>query len=436
MRFNMIPLGMEAFTASNLSQWEIIKKTIDLSDYYILILGNRYGTIDPESEISYTEKEYRYALEQEIPCLAFLSKDVSVAPKDIESDTHREKLAAFRELASKARMVDFWTNPDELTAKAATSMFGAQMDSPRPGWIRNPQSSPEVAEELARLSRRNSELEREIERLKQDDVKAPSIDIKLNSLNEHGILYFDIQSVPKLRNEILESKRKRIEPIMASKYWSLTRFSVPDPKILAPTLSMIAGFSKPYILDDIRVSNVKDFLKRFNIDTEIFNWDFRLIGMQQISTGYQGLPISSLEVSGGEDVIKYHLFEEIEGIIDEFNTEERLRLSRDSKHLISFKLFNRSEIAARDLNITISFTDSTTNVETMAESKNSSNLSKAILSPGESINIEDFYYIVDKNMHFNEGSYEEIIEIKITGSNLSKPITFRSTIHIEVGQQT
>ena len=40
-------------------QWEIIKDTIDSSDYYVLIIAHRYGTIiseGPDAGISYTEK--------------------------------------------------------------------------------------------------------------------------------------------------------------------------------------------------------------------------------------------------------------------------------------------------------------------------------------------------------------------------------------------
>lgn len=35
---NCIPVGMEQFPASSLSQWEYIKRMIDMSDYYLLIV--------------------------------------------------------------------------------------------------------------------------------------------------------------------------------------------------------------------------------------------------------------------------------------------------------------------------------------------------------------------------------------------------------------
>lgn len=57
------PVGMELFGAADEEQWEIIKETIDSSDYYLLIMAQRYGSVimdGPDAGISYTEKEFRY----------------------------------------------------------------------------------------------------------------------------------------------------------------------------------------------------------------------------------------------------------------------------------------------------------------------------------------------------------------------------------------
>lgn len=70
------PIGMEMFSAGDEEQWEIIQETINSSDYYVLIVGQRYGSEIATGEgagISYTEKEYRYAKEQKVPILAFIS---------------------------------------------------------------------------------------------------------------------------------------------------------------------------------------------------------------------------------------------------------------------------------------------------------------------------------------------------------------------------
>ena len=94
------PVGMELFGAANEDQWRIISETIDTSDYYVLIIGQRYGSIIPEGQpdagISYTEKEFRYALDKGIPILAFIIDDnVPVKPEFIEKE-HIEELAAFK----------------------------------------------------------------------------------------------------------------------------------------------------------------------------------------------------------------------------------------------------------------------------------------------------------------------------------------------------
>lgn len=63
------------FATDNEEQWVTIKECIDCSDYYILIVGNRYGTIIDSGEyedLSYTEKEFQYALSQNVPVFAFV----------------------------------------------------------------------------------------------------------------------------------------------------------------------------------------------------------------------------------------------------------------------------------------------------------------------------------------------------------------------------
>ncbi|BEN63137.1 hypothetical protein SMKC072_09590 [Serratia marcescens] len=68
------PVGMEMFSADDSEQWEIIRETIDASDYYIVIIGHRYGVMTND-EYSYTEREYRYAKEIGIPVLAFIRRE-------------------------------------------------------------------------------------------------------------------------------------------------------------------------------------------------------------------------------------------------------------------------------------------------------------------------------------------------------------------------
>lgn len=145
---NCIPVGMEQFPASSLSQWEYIKKMIDMSDYYLLIVAGKYGSIDPEENISYTEKEYRYAIHKKMPILAFLHKNIDSLPaiKVGATDEERERVKNSHNTVKEAgRLVDFYSNEDELKYKIAMAMPKIINDAPMPGWVRADQAEKAIA---------------------------------------------------------------------------------------------------------------------------------------------------------------------------------------------------------------------------------------------------------------------------------------------------
>src|SRR5947199_4833387 len=74
LELDCIPSGMELFPAANDDQWTLIKRVIDDSDYYVVVVGGRYGSTGPAG-ISYSQMEYEYAIEQNKPVIAFLHKD-------------------------------------------------------------------------------------------------------------------------------------------------------------------------------------------------------------------------------------------------------------------------------------------------------------------------------------------------------------------------
>jgi site-specific recombinase XerD len=72
---------MELFIPSDKTQWEIIKEWIKDSDLLLLILGGRYGSIEPESGRSYTQLEYEFAISSGIPVFAIVLNDQFLANK-------------------------------------------------------------------------------------------------------------------------------------------------------------------------------------------------------------------------------------------------------------------------------------------------------------------------------------------------------------------
>ena len=69
LELNCIPTGMELFPATDDGQWAYLQRIIDKCDYYVLIVAGRYGS-EASIGISYTEMEYRYALEKKKPIIS------------------------------------------------------------------------------------------------------------------------------------------------------------------------------------------------------------------------------------------------------------------------------------------------------------------------------------------------------------------------------
>jgi hypothetical protein len=157
---NCIPAGMEMFPASDDQKFELIKRVIDLCDYYVVIIGGRYGSVDPEKEISYTEMEFDYAVQAKKPVMAFLHGDPGRLPGNkLELDGKlREKLDGFRQKAEQ-RMVKYWRTGDDLAGQVALALINIRQSHPAEGWIRAGEAlTPEVKAELVELRARVREL--------------------------------------------------------------------------------------------------------------------------------------------------------------------------------------------------------------------------------------------------------------------------------------
>lgn len=192
------PIGMEMFSADDEEQWEIIQETIDSSDYYVLIIGHRYGTVIDKGEfkgISYTEKEYRYAKEKGIPILVFIISDTAVTlPKNIEKDPSKvEKLEEFKKEAKIGRMVEWWDNKEELARKVMNSLNKQFYKGKRAGWIRAEAFDIEKTQnEIIELNKENRKLKKELEDLKKEiEVRIPKIELSINEMKEIEVPFWE-----------------------------------------------------------------------------------------------------------------------------------------------------------------------------------------------------------------------------------------------------
>lgn len=163
LELDCIPAGMELFPAANEDQWTLIKKVIDDCDYYIVVIGGRYGSLGPEG-ISYTQMEYEYAVSQNKPVIAFLHRDPSTISvgKTEKLPDGQAKLEEFRALVQR-KMCKYWTNPADLGSVVSRSLVKLIKNSSAIGWVRAdllPDKSS--TEEILRLRQKIEDLQQEI----------------------------------------------------------------------------------------------------------------------------------------------------------------------------------------------------------------------------------------------------------------------------------
>ena len=171
-----IPAGMEAFVATDSEQFEVIKRVIDYCDYYVLIIGKRYGSVSDETGKSYTEMEYDYALSKNIPVLVFAIDDsVELSDEKIEHDKDKiEKLRRFREKAMNNRLATIWKSSEELVGHLAVSIMKAKTEIIRPGWQRAENyDEASLRREIMELQSENETLQNELKN-KQDIIDSYS----------------------------------------------------------------------------------------------------------------------------------------------------------------------------------------------------------------------------------------------------------------------
>jgi hypothetical protein len=177
MEMDCIPAGMELFPAADEEQWQFIKRVIDDCDYYVLIIGGRYGSVT-STGVSYTEKEYDYAVEKDLKVLAFIHEkpeEISVGKSDINPES-RSRLASFRDKVAKGRLVKSWTSAGELPGLVALSLSKTIKSYPAVGWVRaDLVASTGILSELNDLRKRNQELEKVLSELSSSN-SYPAVD--------------------------------------------------------------------------------------------------------------------------------------------------------------------------------------------------------------------------------------------------------------------
>lgn len=178
-----IPAGMELFTAGDQSQMNTIRQWIDQSDVYMLILGARYGSIEPSSGLSYTELEYDYAVSQNKPFFAVVLRPECLEARVKERGlgvAERENLALMKKFEAKvlSNLSSFFEDEKDikLCVFETLPVFHANRDLV--GWVRGDQviDSGPFIEQNERLSRELAQVRAALQAAQQKLEKSNSSD--------------------------------------------------------------------------------------------------------------------------------------------------------------------------------------------------------------------------------------------------------------------
>lgn len=279
LELDCMPAGMELFPAANESQWNLIKRVIDDCDYYVLIIGGRYGSVGPDG-LSYTEMEYRYALEKGKPVISFLHRNPGqiVADKTEQTAEGKEKLAAFRSLVEK-RLCKHWESPAELGSIVSRSLIQLIKSEPGIGWVRaNELPDKDAMSELLRLRRQVDELQAELaksrttapkgaEDLSQgDDTHELSCTVAARPPGEYSSSYWGY-NLDATWNEIFSS----VAPLMIHE--------AREPQLKSALDAFVLDKLSPIVGKD------KDFARHRIVDITLDDQDFQTVKIQLRALG-------------------------------------------------------------------------------------------------------------------------------------------------------
>lgn len=171
MTIDCIVSGMEMFPALDQDQFEYIKEIINSCDYYLLIIGGRYGSLASDGK-SYTEKEYEYAVSKGIKVIALIHE----SPESLDESKKEtdgiliNKLDLFINKVKLGRLVDFWKTTSDIQGKVLIGITHAIKHFPATGWVRADKIANESALiDINNLQKEKEALRNEIAKLKTEN---------------------------------------------------------------------------------------------------------------------------------------------------------------------------------------------------------------------------------------------------------------------------
>ena len=255
LELDCIPAGMELFPAADEDSWTLIKEIIDNSDYYLLIIAGKYGSLNAEG-ISYTEMEFDYASSISKPIMSFIFDDIDklTGNKIEKGEILQEKLKKFKAKAEQ-KHCKYWKNAEDLGGIVSRSLIQLKKKHPSEGWIPGKYAADEkIFRIMEELRAKISELESE----KNNSISAPEEIAKLAQGEETYPQKADLKNNEGLNKTVFlqASWDKLFKYAGSAMIGECTENDFRDKIQLAYYHSLPEGFGKNVNFDDIVIYHV------------------------------------------------------------------------------------------------------------------------------------------------------------------------------------
>ncbi|EHA1206492.1 TPA: DUF4062 domain-containing protein [Vibrio alginolyticus] len=178
-----IPAGMELFTSGDQSQMDTIRRWIDESDVYMLILGGRYGSVEPTTQVSYTELEYDYASQQGKPLFAVVISEDALEVRVREFGTslmEKENPKQLKDFRDKAlsNISSFFSDEKDIRLCVYESLSDFAANRDLKGWVSSDEvlNSQALLDEIATLREENEQLRTDLSKAQKSAPKQKTPD--------------------------------------------------------------------------------------------------------------------------------------------------------------------------------------------------------------------------------------------------------------------
>jgi len=116
-------LGMEKFGARKTAPLETCLVEVEKCDIYVGIIAFRHGSIENETQKSYTQLEYERAIElgKEI-AIYFMEETALIQPRYVDKGESAIQLNKFKAVLRRNHTIDWFKEPEKLTEKIYTKI--------------------------------------------------------------------------------------------------------------------------------------------------------------------------------------------------------------------------------------------------------------------------------------------------------------------------